>query len=92
MALEKADLKTSLAQTLGLAETTIAPGTVLQAYNNHEAVVEGYSSVLEYSDSVIRLSCNGFVMRFSGSVLQIKAMTRGSLTVSGHITAIEFIS
>ena len=85
------NLKTNIAQRLDVAETTIAPGVVLQAHNNHEAIVEGYGSVLEYSDSAIRLSCNEFVLRFVGTRLQIKAMTPSTLTVAGNISAIEYI-
>ncbi len=82
----------SLARMLLIPESSL-PGSVRIEMNaNREAVVEGCSGILEYSEEVIRLTTGGMVIRFTGRGLSIGGMSHGYAVVTGMISSIEFVT
>ena len=57
---------------------------------NREAVVEGCTGVLEYSDTRIRLGFGKMMLQFTGRNLQIRCMSGENVIVDGFFTGIEF--
>ena len=80
-----------LAEVLELPESSVSGGLQLECSANREVVADGCTGVLEYTDSVIRLSARDMSQRFSGEGLSIGAMEKGSLVVKGEIRSIEFL-
>lgn len=57
---------TSLARMLLLPESSLTGSVRIECNANREAVVEGCSGILEYSDETIRLTTGRMVLRFTG--------------------------
>ena len=57
---------------------------------NRQAVVEGCRGIIEYSDSCIRLSTPRLILKFTGTGLEIKALTDTSAIVEGTILSVEY--
>lgn len=63
----------------------------IEISDNNEAVIDGCSGILEYSDNIVKLSAGKMAIKFFGRGLEIKALTKDSAVVSGFIMNIEFI-
>ena len=83
---------TSLARMLLLPESSLTGSVRIECNANREAVVEGCSGILEYSDETIRLTTGRMVLRFSGRGLSINGMAHGYAVVTGNIASIEFVT
>lgn len=82
----------SLARLLLLPESSMTGSVRIELNANREAVVEGCSGILEYSEEVIRLTTGKMVLRFSGRGLSINGMAQGYAVVTGNLLSIEFVT
>lgn len=57
---------------------------------NRELYVENYRGIIEYSDSVIRLNTNEYILKITGSRLGIKSIAEEEITLNGDIKSLEF--
>lgn len=75
-----------------LEEPTVAflPPVRVELLGNRQAVVDGCRGIIEYSDSCIRLSAQGLILKFTGTGLTIKAFTESEAIVAGTILGLEF--
>lgn len=75
-----------------LEEPSVAflPPVRVELLGNRQAVVDGCRGIIEYSDSCIRLSAQGLILKFSGTGLEIKAFTESEAIVGGTILGLEF--
>lgn len=55
-----------------------------------EMTVQGRCSIIEYSDSVIRLNTRTGILKIEGCGLQISAMEAGNITICGKILTVSF--
>lgn len=55
-----------------------------------EVVIENYKSVVDYSDSSVRVVCAEGMVCVAGVNLQLDAITDESVAVSGKISGVEF--
>ena len=62
----------------------------VELLGNRQAVVEGCRGIIEYSDSCIRLSTPRLILKFTGTGLEIKALTDTSAIVEGTILSVEY--
>lgn len=62
----------------------------VELLGNRQAVVEGCLGIIEYSDSCIRLSTPRLILKFTGTGLEIKALTDTSAIVEGTILSVEY--
>ena len=62
----------------------------IEISGNTEAIVAGCTGVLEYDESIIRLSGNKMTVKFTGRNLQIKALDQNSAIIEGYILNMEF--
>ena len=58
---------------------------------DREIYIENYKGILEYSDTVIRLSLVGKTLKICGSEMDIRTIGETDITLSGRISGIEFI-
>lgn len=85
--------KTTLARLLEMPESTILTGGLhIELHANHEALIEGCSGVLEYSEERIRLTAGDLVLQFIGTDLRLCTMDLHSAVVQGTFLSIEFVS
>lgn len=71
------------------AAAFLAPVRV-ELLGNRQAVVDGCKGIIEYSDSCIRLSTSRLILRFTGTGLEIRALTESSAIVEGTILSVEY--
>lgn len=62
----------------------------VELLGNRQAVVDGCRGIIEYSDSCIRLSAQGLILRFTGTGLELRAFTEKEAIVSGTILGLEY--
>ena len=62
----------------------------IEITDNTLAIIEGCKGVLEYSDSVIRISFGNYTVAFVGRGMKLKCISPTSLEVEGFILNIEF--
>lgn len=62
----------------------------VELLGNRQAVVDGCRGIIEYSDSCIRLSAQGLILKFTGTGLEIRAFTENEAIVSGTILGLEY--
>ena len=82
--------KRLLLALLDIPSTALAAVSRLEISGNREAIVEGCQGVLEYGDTIIRLSTGRMVLRFEGRGLQISVLTHQTAVITGFITNIAF--
>lgn len=56
-----------------------------------EVSIENYKSIIEYSDTAIRINTSSGVLLIAGNGLTLKNMTTEYITVIGGITKLEFL-
>ena len=62
----------------------------VELLGNRQAVVDGCKGIIEYSDSCIRLSTPRLILKFTGTGLEIRALTDSSAIVEGTILSLEY--
>ena len=67
----------------------LSPGRV-ELLGNRQAVVDGCRGIIEYSDTCIRLSAQGLILKFTGTGLEIRAFTDSEAIVAGTILGLEY--
>lgn len=60
--------------------------------SNREATIEGCEGIIEYKDTFVSVNCRNFTVNFSGFNFRIRSNSKDSITVSGCITDIKFIT
>lgn len=80
-----------LPEVFDIPGSAIAGIAHIELAGNREAVVDGCQGVLEYDESVIKLTTGKMVVKFTGRSLQIKVLTHDSAVINGFITNMEFI-
>ena len=62
----------------------------VELLGNRQAVVDGCRGIIEYSDTCIRLSAQGLILKFTGTGLEIRAFTDSEAIVAGTILGLEY--
>ncbi len=62
----------------------------IEIHGNKEAIFEGHISVIEYSDTVIRLNTGKGVVRICGSDLEITTLNPDLAILQGVIAGLDF--
>ncbi len=86
---EKPTLKERVARSLDASKEIVLDVPKIVFVGSREVVVENYKGILEYTDKKIVLEAKGDALRFSGSGLEIKSITRDMLFITGKIHKLE---
>ncbi len=62
----------------------------IELAGNRRAVADGFSAVLECSDTCIKLKAGRFTVGFVGSGLHLAALTPGAAVVEGFLSGVEY--
>ena len=58
---------------------------------SRELNIENYKSLVEYSDSLVRVSTNSGIFKIEGRKLTLKQLTSESVTITGILTNLGYI-
>ncbi len=82
----------TLANALELPPDSLSSMPRLSMCGNREVFIEGHRGILEYDDTVVRLSAGSFIIRIVGTSLSILSLSPDAVTVAGFVFSVEFIS
>ncbi len=85
-------LREKIADTLDISKEIIIDTSKIVAIGNREITVENYRGIIEYADKCIRLITNPYIIKIEGACLEVKAMTRDFLYITGCISSVAFCS
>lgn len=71
---------------------TLSGTAQIELCGNREAVVDGCQGILQYEETVIRVSTGRLIVRFTGSDLCIRTMQRNQILICGTIVSVDFSS
>lgn len=86
----KTPFRERFAEAVDLPIDTFSNMPQLQICGNREVTVEGYKSVLEYDDNMLRIKAKQMEICFWGTKLLLKYLNRESIAVCGKLDRIEF--
>ncbi len=62
----------------------------IEICDNTRAIIEGSKGVVEYSDTVIRISLGTYTVAFVGRGMNLKCLSPTSLIIEGFFLNVEF--
>ena len=65
------------------------PQVVLTGHG--EVNIENYKSIIEYTDSLVRVNTSTGVLKVEGIGLHLKQMTTENIVISGEILKLEYV-
>lgn len=89
---KKTSLRERFANSVALPIETLFNLSQMQIVGNREVIIEGYQSILEYDDNLLRVRVKGMSLSFWGSDLQLSYMNDENIVVTGHFEQIEFFA
>ena len=85
-------LHDKLNDTFDLPDVGLSAAAQIELSGNREAVVDGCQGILQYEDTVIRLSTGRLIIRFTGNDLMIRTMQQNQILITGTILSMDFLS
>ena len=65
---------------------------LVQIISNREISIEGCEGIVEYTDSFICINCKYYTVNINGFNFSIKSNSKDSITISGCIGDIKFLT
>jgi sporulation protein YqfC len=88
----KRDVKGAVQKTFDIPIEALSNISQLEILSNKEAIIEGCKGILEYDDTLIRISTNKMEIKFLGENLTLRCLTSENIVVEGKIFSVEFIT
>ena len=86
---ETSTLRERFADAMDIPKDAVLDTVLLSCIGNRELTLENYKSILEYSDTCIRVKANPKPIRITGARLELRNITRELLYIIGRIDRIE---
>ena len=86
------DVREKWNDSLDTQPVTQAGMAQIELNGNREAVVDGCQGVLQYEETMIRLSTGRLIVRFCGTDLCIRTMQQNQILICGTIVSVDFTS
>lgn len=87
----KKQFRERMSEVLEMPKEVIMDLPKLTMAGDKELYLENYKSILEYTDKLVRLNLGRREIKISGTDLAIRAIESADITVSGTISAVEFL-
>ena len=88
--MNKPNFKMKVTDMVGLPKDVTQGSSILTVIGNHELTLENYRGILEYSETLIRISTKNGKIIIKGNLLQILQYNHLDMNITGKIDAIEF--
>lgn len=86
---ERPTLREKVADAMDIPKDVVLDTVLLSCIGNRELTLENYKSILEYSDTCIRVKATPKPVRIIGARLELRNITRDLLYIVGRIDRIE---
>ena len=85
------DFKKKLFQNFSSSHIAKALNPInLEFKGNNEAIIEGFKTIEEYDENMVKLKSKKMTIIFFGNNLEVKCISFDSIIVSGTITSVNF--
>lgn len=81
----------NLSEKLDIPPDVTEGATIINVYGNQTALVENYKSIIEYSDTQIKLQGKHIKLLIEGSKLEIDRFTKEDCKIRGLIQVVQYI-
>jgi len=86
----KKDGKNALVESLRLPQDAVLGETVLTFIGRNAVRIENYRSILNFSDTLIKLQAKRYKLSVRGKRLKIRYYDKDEMEIAGQIEAINF--
>lgn len=86
------DVREKWSDSFDTAPVVLSGTAQIELSGNREAVVDGCQGILQYEDTVIRVSTGRLIVRFTGADLCIRTMQQNQILICGTIASVDFTS
>lgn len=80
----------SVSRFLNFSPDILTNDLNITVYGGYQAVIDGYSKILEYDDNIVRISNGKNKLRILGANLVICELSEDALVIEGKICSTEF--
>lgn len=80
----------SVSKFLNFSPDILTNDLNITVYGGHQAIVDGYSKILEYDDNMVRISNGKNKLSIMGTNLVICELSEDALIIEGNICSTEF--
>lgn len=87
---EKPGIKAAVAENLMLPKDLVLGASILTVTGNHEAYIENYKGIMEYTDCKIRLQTKTCQLEITGKRLNISYYTNDEMKITGCFSEIHY--
>ncbi len=88
---EKRVIKEKMSEILELPREIVLDVPKIILVGNNDLSIENYKGIIEYSDSLIRINTNEYIIKIQGQQLEIRTITDEEIIIKGLITTVDFI-
>ena len=89
---ETPTVREKLADAVDISKEVLLDAVLVSCIGNREMTLENYKSILEYSDTCIRIKAKPSIVKITGSGLELRNITRDLLYITGRIDNFCFTS
>lgn len=87
---DKTTVREKLADSIDVSKEVLLDTILLSMIGERELTVENYKSIIEYTDTCIRIKANPYPLKITGTGLEIRNITRELLYITGRIHSFAF--
>lgn len=81
-----------MSETLKMPKDIVYGDALVQITGHHEAYIENYKSIVEYTDSRIKLQTKSGKLLIAGKRLRIEYYTGDEMKITGYLSEFKFES
>ncbi len=87
---EKPTARERFADAIDISKEVLLDAVLISCIGDRELTLENYKSIIEYTDTCIRIKTNPHIVKITGSGLEIRNITRDLLYITGKIQEFGF--
>ena len=87
---QKTSVSEKVAEAFGLPKESMGVVSHVNIIGREEVSVEGYRGILEYTENIVRLNTDKFIIKIVGADLEIGIIAEEYISIKGLISGVEY--
>lgn len=87
---QKTAISEKVINVLGLPKEGLGAAAAINIIGREEISVEGYKGILEYTENIVRLNTDKFIIKITGADLSIGIVAEEYINIKGLISGVEY--
>ena len=88
----KPTIRERFADAVDISKDVILDTALIRMIGNRELTLENYKGILEYTETCIRVKAKPYIIKITGSGMEIKTITQEMLYITGRILCFSYES